>query len=203
MPRIAALASAGLALAAATTPAAAQRAAGDTLPFTPGQWGVEAGIGSSSAGVGALRFLSRATALTFDLAASYTKQTNEPIPTTGTAGSTTVTSTFVGASLGLRRYRPIGGSIAGFFGAGATVNHQVTRIDQGNGRGHQTSAGGFGEMGASYLVSPHLALSGAYGINALYRSGETTQTLATSFRSDSHGWSIGTTGVRLTAGIFF
>ena len=71
------LAAAAAALATAL-PAAAQSAA-DSLPFAPGRWAVEGSLGGGGA-VGAMRFLSRSTALTFNLGASRTTRRSCTLP---------------------------------------------------------------------------------------------------------------------------
>ena len=73
--------------------------------------------------------------------------------------------------------------------------------------GAGTGVGGFAEAGASYFVTPRLTLSGTYGINLQYTSGNTRQVVGIvngqQITGSTSGWVAQTTGVRLTGAIFF
>jgi hypothetical protein len=197
-----------LTFAVFAAPLHAQQTTADTLPFHPGQWGIEAGLTAGSAGVGALRFFSRATALTLDLSASTNRLSTDQAVFTPNNASTSRGS-HVDASLGLRHYVPASMPIAGFFGAGLAFGYGSSRNDPGQFSQRQTTYGGYAEAGASYFVLPRLALSGSYGVQAGRVTGHVDQlvfgpTDATVMTSTKvHGWNAATTGVRLTAAIFF
>ncbi|MBV9879259.1 MAG: hypothetical protein JO180_02135 [Gemmatirosa sp.] len=204
MPRI--LPSLALLAVAATTLHAqrAQRArdaASDTLPFHAGQWGIEAGIGSSGTGVGALRFLDRSTALVLDFSASYSSVSGAiPFSTDDVSNSTGGVS----ARAGVRRYMPMANALASSVTVGASVSHFRTHSDPGDATSHQTGVGAFGAVGASYFVLPRLALSGSYGLDVQYQRSSGEQVIGDqSFHNRMHGWSVSTTGVRAAVGIFF
>ena len=183
---------------------AGAQAARDSLPFHPGQWGVEAGVGGGG-GAGALRFFSRATALTVDFGAAYNKRSSDlDAPNTGPSEFTT---NFISARLGFRHYSGVGRGLAGLFGAGAILSYNGTHGDPGDVSQHETGAGAFAEGGASYFVTSRLSLSGTYGITVQRTSGNTRQVVAVSggqaITGTTSSWIAQTTGVRLTAAIFF
>jgi hypothetical protein len=199
-------------LAAGPTHARAQSsgrpAAPDTLPFHAGQWGVEGGVFGSGGNVGALRFLTRATAIAINASAAYGSFTTDRPGIVGAGASTSTSSTTVGATLGVRHYAAAGGPIAGFLGGGLVTDYTRRSADPGGGSGHTTGVGGFAELGASYFVSTHLALGAAYGVTALHRSGTDVSTVFSSgavstFESQTRGWTVATGGVRITASLFF
>jgi hypothetical protein len=197
-------AAAVLLLAAVPAARARAQAPADSLPFHPGQWGVEAGVGGGG-GAGALRFFSRATALTVDVSAAVATRSSD------LDGPNTVDSDFstrfLSTRLGFRHYGSARRGIAGLFGAGAILSYNWANGTPGDGSQHETGVGGFAEAGASYFVTPRLALSGTYGLNLQYTSGNTRQLVGIvngqQVTSTTSGWVAQTTGVRLTGAIFF
>jgi len=198
------LTAAAVLLLAVPAARARAQAAPDSLPFHPGQWGVEAGVGGGG-GAGALRFFSRATALTVDFSAAISKR-NSDLEGPNTVDSDFSTR-FLSARLGFRHYGGARRGIAGLFGAGAILSYNWANGNPGDGSQHETGVGGFAEAGASYFVTPRLALSGTYGLNLQYTTGNTRQVVGVvngqQITSSMSGWVAQTTGVRLTAAIFF
>ncbi|AHG88829.1 hypothetical protein J421_1292 [Gemmatirosa kalamazoonensis] len=182
--------------------ARAQRAAPDSLPFSPGQWGIEAGVGGGGS-VGALKFLSRATALAANLAVNYNTRTTDP--QLASVPVSEFSNTFVTATLGVRHYSPVARSIGALFTVGAALSRQSSHANPGDIRGHETDVGAFGEVGLSYFVLPRLTLNGTYGLTVQHQDGAQLQNLLNSQVSTvkTHGWLVQTTGVRATVGIFF
>ena len=194
------LTTAALLLAVPAARARAQ-AAPDTLPFHAGQWGVEAPLGGGGSGVGALRFFSRATALTLNLVAAHNTTTINAQSTTG-GESPTVSNDNVSFNLGVRHYAAVQSSLAGFFTVGGTVAYGHSHSDPGSSTFRQTGFGGFADVGVSYFITRHLTFSGSYGASGLYfRSRASSPAPFPATRSHSSTFQLG--GVRAVAGIVF
>jgi hypothetical protein len=185
--------------------ARAQRASGDSLPFTPGQWGLEAAVGGG-AGAGALRFLSRATALTLNVGYTHSTATFLGVTTDNTVPSNT--SDNVTATLGVRHYAPLAPSLGAFAGLGATVAYGRQRTQPNGGTTNNTGVGGIGEAGVSYFVARRLAVSASYAVSGSYIS--TTASVddgglggIVPSNAHSHSWLLQATGARATVAIFF
>lgn len=156
-----------IALSMLITPAIvqSQQASADSMPHT-GTWGAEVFLGNAVSGASILRFRSPKVALLFgaDFAYSHTGDGDGTLP----AGSGTATS--VAARLGFRNYR---GSSADrlrpLVGLGLRTSYSDTPTVS------LWSAGGYGELGAMFFLTPHISLGGTGELQASY--GKRTQTV--------------------------
>jgi len=131
----------------------------DSAVFHRRQWGVDFNIGGGFVGAGLIHFSSPTHALVLALSGNVTT-------TTSTALGGTENNWQVNLSLGVRRYhsfapnlniyRTVG--VEGFYG------HEFSGGPTAN-----TWRGGlFGELGAGWLVTPHLAVGAAWQLSADY-----------------------------------
>lgn len=202
-------AAAALLLAAVAPHARAQNAPADSLPARAGTWAFEAGVGTNtslgaSANVGALRFLGARSALTFNLFGGYSSQTRDSTPQF--EGGTT-RSAQLGANVGVRRYSPVRGGLAGFGGVGATGSYW--RFSSGQGQ-TQTRIGGYGELGAAYLVVRRLTINASTALTVARVGGRSESLIFTGIDQPPtpvsarlRGWEVGAGGVRLSATLYF
>lgn len=145
----------------------------DTLPFHKGQWAAQFVAGTQFVSAGVLHFRSPRSAWLIDGSVHYSRIERRDnylvdtliVPLTSTAWSATGTVRF-----GLRSYRPLGDATQLFVTYGLML--------QGGG-GENTSlgqttdtwswgAGVFGELGANYMITPHIGLGAAAGLQAAY-----------------------------------
>ena len=150
-------------------------AAADSLPFARGQWGVQVTGGASLVSVGALRFTSPRAAWLLDVAAGVTRSEtrvepgpDSPLPPD--AGASQVTSSGgANVRVGRRYYRPLGRSVATFATAGVSASYAGARSTQPGSLRTTTLGGGlFGDLGATYFVTPHLGLGASVTLDASY-----------------------------------
>ena len=187
-------------------PLAAQRAPADTLPFRPGQWGVEGSVTGGDLGSGLLRFVSRSSAVALNLTGRYS---SNAIEGTGGGQEQTTTNGNVTATLGLRRYRPFADAVAGYVAFGGLLSYGRSTTEGVGGRGETTSrqwgGGGFADLGATLFVTPRLGMSAVYGVAVTRNSSRATAAGAPAgappFRAT--GWGVSAGGVRFHAAVFF
>lgn len=203
---------------AAAHPAGAQTsAAPDSLPARAGTWGLEGGLGSGTATLGALRFVAPRAALGVAVVARSASQTSE---TTASFGSTAFEdgqrSTFTNLSLdlGYRRYTRPREALATFATVGPTVEYARGTNAGGAATTHfesrytQVGVGAFGEIGATYLpvrrvgvnASAQLRVARLFGSN---RSGNTGPAGTQGVEHRTRGWTADFGLARLSATLFF
>jgi hypothetical protein len=133
----------------------------DSMPHG-GQWGAEAVVAPSTAGVSVVRFHSSTFALllgaSFSANHSTAKADNPEIG--GTDFTTTVAS--VSARLGARWYLHSGTGrlrpVVGLGALGQVIEQQKITVTQ--------MSGGYGELGAFYFFAPHVSLGGTTELDA-------------------------------------
>jgi hypothetical protein len=137
----------------------------DSALFHRGQWGVDFRIGGGFAGAGALHFTSPTHATLLDLSGGYSHASNtaDSLTFRATNGSTTL-------SLGSRAYHPLGPGLYRWTTLGllflydrqSATQDTVTQTSQGLG------AGVFVNVGATWLVTPHLGLGAQWQVDLTY-----------------------------------
>ncbi len=129
--------------------------------FHHGQWGVEFVASNGVTGAGLIHFRSPTRAFVLDLSGSVATST---ITSGGITNSGNISNVVV--SLGARRYRSVASRVLFLrtLGLEGGYTHQFL----GGGSQEAWLAGLFGEVGASWLVTPHLALGGAWRLSADY-----------------------------------
>jgi hypothetical protein len=183
-----------LALAAACVlPATvhAQRNA-SSVPFRGGQWGAEFSASNNFQSLGMMRFFSSRRALAFDA------QLNNASTSIDGSDAETANTTY-GLSVGYRMYRPLTSGVVGHLTGGLRANSNSTSITNGAGvttDNNTRGYGPFGEIGASYLVTSHLSLGAAYGLQYLMTSSKQGAT-------ESSGHTMGSTPLTVRVSLYF
>jgi hypothetical protein len=147
-------------------PACALAQATDSVVFRHGQWGADFSIGGGFAGVGAIRFSSPTRALVLDLLTDY--QRTEFDNSNGTSSGDNVG---VQVRLGTRGYRSFGRRLYRLTTFGVSASYrwgQSTVQDTLTNTQHSLGAGVFADLGASWLVTPQLALGARWGLDVTY-----------------------------------
>ncbi len=181
-----------LALTAATTAIAAQEA---VTPFHRGQWGADFTTSYAFAGAGVVRFTSPTRAWVMDLSTNYRRDTNRYQDTTNSQSRSSIDGDLT-LRLGRRSYRPIGDRVYRTLTLGVLGNfrHQANNAP-GLYRSSSYGTGIFGDIGAQWMVTPHLSLGAQWGGNLSWnayrsKSGPNVQ------RASSFSASAGTLGLR-------
>jgi hypothetical protein len=130
--------------------------------FHQRQWGAEFNISGGFFSAGALRFTSPAHAWLVDLGAGYAHTS-----VNGPAGSTTGNNTNIVVELGSRSYHPFGRRLYRLTTFGVSFNYN--RQSTSGGTTFQAAGGGvFGDLGATWLVTPHLGIGARWRVAASY-----------------------------------
>jgi hypothetical protein len=139
-----------------------------------------------------MRFFSPRRALAFDAQLDNTS--------TSIDGSDAETSsTTYGLSVGYRMYRPVTAGVVGHLTGGLRLSSNSTSITNGAGTTTDNNTRGygpFGEIGASYFVTPHLSLGAAYGLEYLMTSSKQGAT-------DSSGHTLGSQPLSVRISLYF
>lgn len=176
-----------------------------STPFRRGQWATQFTVGSNFGSLGFLKFRSATRALVLDVQLGGLHAENSVKDSTGTSQFTGVTSgAFTQLRFGWRRYGGGEPKIVTHytFGLLAGFDHDAA---SGNGVSSQLNSwswGLFGDLGATYLVTPKLGL-GAMASGSLAYSTSTTEVQPSGGKS--HRWQIGGSAVSasLVATLFF
>ena len=138
----------------------------DSMAVRAGRWGVDFRIGNGFAGAGALHFTSPTRATLLDVTSAYNHTANT------TPGGPTLLASSIGAalSLGRRTYTRVDPRVYRWTTLGLSVAYSRQRIKQGAttqiNRGVGT--GVFANVGAMWLVTPHLGLGAQWQVDLTY-----------------------------------
>lgn len=178
--------------------------------FRAGQWGAQFTATSGFAGAGVLRFRSPQTAWTLDGTVAISTNTRSNSPIIYQTGDMSAAS--VSTRLGLRRYAAPHGPIRSFYGGGIHAGVGRSSTEQRNIMDSPSvtqttsgyNAGAFGEVGASYFVTSHLAL-GARGAGTVgfERSNRETKGSGSAQKQSSNGVNLRLGSVLLDVTLFF
>jgi hypothetical protein len=181
------------AAASASAPATVMAQAVERSPFHPRQWGADFVIASGFAGVGVIHFRSADRAVVADLSGDILTSSSNGGGPRGNSNSATL-------SLGMRRYRGLAPSVELFHTLGIDVDYSHNYQPAGPTTTNGWGAGLFGELGAGWMVAPHLLLGVSWRVDATY-SHTSTKTLGGS--TSGHQLELSLGGVRLLGQLFF
>lgn len=176
-----------------------------STPFRRGQWATQFAVASSFGSVGFLKFRSPTRALVLDLQLSGNHAESSVEDSTGASRFAGVNSNaFIQLRFGWRRYGGGEPKIVTHYTYGllAGFNHGAATRAGTSSQQNIWSGGLFGDLGATYLVTPKLGL-GALASASLAYSTSTLETQPGGGRS--HSWQIGGSAVSasLVATLFF
>ncbi|HKG92433.1 MAG TPA: hypothetical protein VKA84_11095 [Gemmatimonadaceae bacterium] len=211
--RLAAALAAAAVVPSARPLAAQQQSAADSAfatPFRAGQWGAEFAGGPQFSALGLLRFTSPRGAWVangdVDLAGTRTAQSD---PGAGEPETLHNRSASANLRVGQRRYVPLAAHAVRFASAGligSWSHERQERVFQTL-RQTQWEVGLFGDLGASYLLTPHLSLGLTVGAWATYRDtrqrSEVRLTPPSSGRSRSRGVFLSSSPFSLVGTLYF
>jgi hypothetical protein len=150
----------------------------DSMPFHKGQWGVDFRVGSGFAGVGALHFTSPTRAMLIDVSGAYSHISNtSTTPTPPVRGS----NVNAALSLGRRAYHLLDPHVYRWTTLGLSFNYDRQSTTQGGvtQTGQGLGAGVFANLGATWLVTPHLGLGAQWQVDVTYSHGKVTSSVGT------------------------
>jgi len=175
------------ALSIRASAAAAQTS--DALAFRRGQWGTEFTVSSGFTAVGVLRFNSPTRALFINVSGLITHQTSS-----NTVAYPSGDTRRVDVRLGSRSYRALEPRVYRMVTLGLIANYTFSRLEHGTSRVTDEVFGGgvFGEIGATWLVTPHLGLGA-----------KAEATLGYGHRRDGHALTLEVGTVRLAGQVYF
>ena len=178
-----------------------------STPFRRGQWAAQFSLGSGFTSLGFLKFRSPTRALVFDLRLGGAHRERSFEDSTGSHFLGLDSDAFTQLRFGWRGYRGGATKVVAHYTIGvlAGLDHNA-----GTGLGSSTqdntwTGGVFGDLGATYLVTPQLGL-GVLGSAALsYSSGTHQVELQNGTITKSHHWQIGGSAVAasLVVTLFF
>lgn len=183
-----------------------QDSTGAATPFRKGQWAAQFQAGTSFGSLGFIKFRSPTRALVLDLRISGQHAEELTTDSSGTNQFGSLNSAAAGQlRFGWRRYSGDGrtAKVVSHYSLGvlAGFNHYVTRHTTDWSQSNSWTAGAFGDVGGTYLLTPKFGI-GALAIATLsYQNGITKD----SFGRRSRDWSIGggALGASLVATVFF
>ena len=146
-------------------PAAGSAQTSDSVLFHRGQWGTEFSISAGFAAAGLLYFTSPGRAFLVDLGTDYSHDSR-------TLAGVGASSEDVGVviRLGTRGYRSFGRRLYRLATVGVSFNYSWHTFTQDTLRITSQGVGGgvFADIGATWLVTPHLGLGAKVGVAATY-----------------------------------
>ncbi|HEY3279921.1 MAG TPA: hypothetical protein VGJ83_05360 [Gemmatimonadales bacterium] len=168
-------------------------------PFHQGQWGAQFTGGLSLSSLGVIKFRSATSATVMDLRIAGVHREEFLNDTV----SEVVSQFGVDMRLGRRRYRPVADKVVVLHSLGvlAGLNHSLSRAPFGGTfRSNGWQLGPFVDLGAVYLVSPHLGI-GATGSATLTYSRVSSKAPAATTAS---AWQLGGgTSITFAATLYF
>jgi hypothetical protein len=147
----------------------------DTLPFHKGQWAAQFVVGTDFVSAGVLHFRSPKSAWLLDGRFGYGySESHFDGDTLYPSTSDTQNAGSVSLRFGLRNYKPLGNSTQFFTTFGALVGGGGGKV-RGTFSGNDWfwAVGAFGELGANYMITPHIGFGAAAGLQVTYRQSGT------------------------------
>jgi hypothetical protein len=133
-------------------------------PFHAGEWGIETDVATNNGSV--LRFFTPRTALILGATATHSNSSQQ----NGNNGEIKTTDNLLRFSLGVRHHTPIAPGISAITGVSAFIG-SLQEHREFTGTPNQTDSfrsdyyGAFGEIGAQYMPTNHVAVGVAYRLN--------------------------------------
>jgi hypothetical protein len=133
----------------------------DTALFHRAQWGVDFQFGGGFAGAGAIYFTSPTRAVVFDLTGQYNHSSASGGGQYNTANTT--------LGVGTRAYHYVAANVARWttFGVSFLYTDQHSTQDSSSSVSRGVGGGLFANLGATWLVTPHLGLGAQWQVNAV------------------------------------
>lgn len=176
----------------------------DSTPFRKGQWAAQFQGASSFGSLGFLKFRSPNRALVLDVRLGGGHNEIFFTDSTGTRFAGLRSDAFVNVRFGWRRYRGGAARIVSHYSVGliAGLDHGVEAAPTGRFGSDGWTAGVFGDVGATYLLTPKFGL-GALGTASLTYSRSRSESEPSG--NKTHTWRIGGNAVSasLVATVFF
>lgn len=175
-----------------------------STPFRRGQWAAQFAAGFDFSTVGFLKFRSPTRALLLDVRLGGGHSEMLTGDSTGSQFAGLNSNAFTQLRFGWRRYRGGEPRIATHYTLGVLggFDHSASSFSGSSQQRNGWTAGLFGDLGATYLVTPHLGLGALAAASLSYSTFTTTQ-----LPSNTKGriWSIGGSGVTgsIVATLFF
>lgn len=175
----------------------------EVTPFRRGQWAAQFSVGSG-ASLGFLKFRSDRRALLLELRVAGAHSESSVTDTTGSRFAGLSSAASVQLRFGWRRYRGGAPKVATHYtiGALAGLDHRLSRNRVSAFGADGWTAGFFGDIGATYLITSRLGLGALAGASLTYSSSKTEQQPSNVKGRD---WQIGGSAISgsLVATLFF
>ena len=177
----------------ASAPATGMAQAAERSPFHRGQWGADFTVAFGFAGIGAIHFNAPDRAVVLDLSGDVASSTSNGGGARGNTNNATL-------SLGMRRYRGLAPNVQLFHTLGVEADYSHIYSATGPVTTNEWGAGVFGELGAGWMVAPHLLLGANWRVDATYAH---TSTKTPGGSTSGHQLELALGGVRLIGQLFF
>lgn len=175
----------------------------DSLPFHTGQWAAQFQGGFSFTSLGFLKFRSPAKALVLDIRVGGSHSEDLATDSTGPHFGDLRSQAFITLRFGWRHYHPSGAKIAGYYSLGgiAGFTHAVSVSPGFRSQSNGWNTGVFGDVGASYFLTPKVSLGATIGADLGYSVSYARDT----FGNKNRRWTLGGTapGVTFVAALYF
>jgi hypothetical protein len=168
-------------------PRNANAQAADSVAFHQGQWGAEFRISGGFFGLGALRFSSPTRALLVDVSTDYNH-----ISGSGVAASSSDVA--VAMDLGMRAHHAFGRRLYRLITFGVSLGYSRQTTSTNNTKLEAFGAGPFVDLGATWLVTPHLGIGAKWGAAISYTHA-TLSDVINSAKIDQLHFSLGNFGL--------
>ena len=167
-------------------------------PFRAGQWAAQF-TGGSFSSLGVLKFSSASSALVLDVHVGGVHQEHFIRDSLDELGS----NASISLRVGRRSYRSVADRVVAqhTLGVGVGFDHSVSASPGfGSFSNNGWTAGPFGELGAAYLITPHLAVGATGSVSVTY--GRSSGKGSTGIKTRS--WFLGgNTGILFSLTLFF
>jgi hypothetical protein len=176
-------------------------------PFRGGQWAAQFEVGYYFTSVGFLKFSSPTRALVVDLRLTGSHGEGSRTDTAGTRYLGFQSDAVTQLRLGFRRFRTVEHRIAPHYSLGvlAGLNHHASGTPGFKSESNEWTAGAYGDIGATYLVTSSLGLGALATVSLAYTLDHQTSQPSQGSGSTVRSWLISGSAVNasLVATLFF
>jgi len=180
-------------------------AKGNATPFRKGQWAAQFQAGTAFGSLGFIKFRSPTRALVLDLGIAGSHSETMVTDSSGTRFGALHSTAFTEVRFGWRRYSA-DGTVAKIvshysFGALAGFQHDVAAARGGSSQTNGWTAGVFGDVGGTYLLTSRFGIGALATATIYYRNAVSKS----SFDIASRNWTIGGSALSaaLVATVYF
>ena len=144
----------------------------DSAAFHGRQWGTEFNIGGGFAAAGMIRFSSPTRALIANVGTDLSHSSS-----TYAGNANSGSDVGMNLRLGARAYHAVGSRVYRLTTVGLSLNYTWQQTTQGGSRfaSQGIGAGVFGDIGATWLVTPHLGLGARFAGTVMYNHYRSTE----------------------------